>query len=201
MTVQLPPGMNIPTASTVGVPYGQGRPIRPDPSPKDYLARSEIAREQKSKPGRPTIFKDADELRHACLEYFQWVDDNPFLEQQVQFSAKQAAWAKTDKTKKRPYTQGGLCYYLAIPQRTWIDWRKSEQFGEVVSIIDDAIRRQKFEGAASGFFNVNIIARDLGLADKQEITGANGGPVQKITTDMTPEEAAEMYAKTREGEV
>lgn len=199
MTVQLPSGMNIPTASTVGVPYGKGRPIRPDPSKKDYLARSEIAREQGSKPGRPTIFKDADELRHACLEYFEWVDANPFLEQQVQFSAKQAAWAKTDKTKKRPYTQSGLCYYLAIPQETWNSWRKSEKFGEVVSEIDKAIRRQKFEGAASGFFNVNIIARDLGLADKQEITGANGGPVQKITTEMTPEEAAEAYAKTREG--
>lgn len=197
MTVQLPPGMNV-TASAVGVPYGAGRPIRPDPSPKDYLARSEIAREQKAKAGRPTIFKDADELRHACLEYFEWVDQNPLLEQQVQFSAKQAAWAKTDKTKKRPYTQGGLCYYLAIPQKTWIDWRRSEKFGKVVKEIDDAIYRQKFEGASSGFFNVNIIARDLGLADKQEITGPNGGPQETITTTMTPEEAAEAYAKTRE---
>ena len=29
---------------------------------------------------------------------------------------------------------------------------------------------QKFEGAASGIFNANIIARDLGLSDKQDIT-------------------------------
>jgi hypothetical protein len=28
---------------------------------------------------------------------------------------------------------------------------------------------QKFEGAASGAFNANIIARDLGLADKTEM--------------------------------
>lgn len=195
--VQLPPGMNV-TASSAGIPYGAGRPIRPDPSTKDYLARAEISREQKASAGRPTIFKDGDELRHACLEYFQWVDTNPLLEQQVQFSAKQAAWAKTDKTKKRPYTQGGLCYYLAIPQKTWIDWRRSEKFARVVKEIDDAIYRQKFEGASSGFFNVNIIARDLGLADKQEITGPGGGPQETITTTMTPAEAAEAYAKTRE---
>lgn len=197
MTVQLPPGMRI-TASSVGVPYGAGRPIRPDPSKTLYNASAEIAREQKASAGRPTIFKDADELEHACLEYFEWTEANPLLEQQVQFSSKQAMWAKTDKNKKRPYTQGALCIYLGIPQSTWVNWRKSDKFKTVVSRIEEVIFHQKFEGASAGFFNANIIARDLGLADKQEITGANGGPVEKITTNMTAAEAAEMYAKTRE---
>lgn len=198
MTVQLPPGIKIPP-SAAGIPYGAGRPIRPDPSKTFYNALAEIAREQKATAGRPTIFKNADELEHACLEYFQWVEDNPLLEQKVQFSAKQAMWAKTDATKKRPYTQGALCIYLGIPQSTWISWRTMDEFKSVVKRTEERIYHQKFEGASAGFFNANIIARDLGLADKQEITGAGGGPIEKITTEMTPEEAAEAYAKTREG--
>ena len=82
---------------------------------------------------------------------------------------------------------------------TWDVYRRDDRFRSVTSCVDEAIRQQKFEGAASGFFNPAIIARDLGLVDKQEVTGANGGPIEKITTNMTPEEAAEMYAKTREG--
>lgn len=197
MTVQLPPGIQI-TASAVGIPYGKGRPIRHDPERFFFKASAEIAREQRSGAGRPTIFKDGAELEHACLEYFQWVENNPLLEQQVQFSAKNAAWAKTNKTKMRPYTQGALCIYLGIPQSTWISWRVVDKFRDVVKRIEEAIYHQKLEGASAGFFNANIIARDLGLADKQEITGSGGGPVQKVTTTMTAEEAAEAYALTRE---
>ena len=36
---------------------------------------------------------------------------------------------------------------------------------------------QKFAGAAVGLFNANIIARDLGLTDKQEIKMDNANVV------------------------
>ncbi len=35
---------------------------------------------------------------------------------------------------------------------------------------EEAIRLQKFEGASSGFFNHNIIARDLGLMNQEQMT-------------------------------
>lgn len=199
MTVQLPPGMTV-LPSAVNIPYGKGRPIRPDPSDKFFMASAEIAREQRSGAGRPTIFKDGDELEHACLEYFQWVEDNPLLEEKVQFASKQAKWAKIDAQKKRPYTQGALCIYLGIPQSTWISWRSFDKFKDVVKRTEERIYHQKFEGAAAGFFNANIIARDLGLVDKQEVTGANGGPQETVTTTMTAAEAADAYARTRESE-
>jgi len=202
--VQLPPGVMQPPEniriipSAEGIPYGAGRPIRVDPSPATYKARAEICREQKPGAGRPTIFKDADELAHACAEYFEWVDNNPWKEQKVQFSNKLGAWATIDVNKKRPYTQGGLCIYLGIADQTWIAWRTVEQFKHVVAQAEKIIRENKFNGAAAGFFNPTIMARSLGLVDKQEIAGPNGGPQEVITSEMTPEEAAERYAKTRE---
>ena len=42
----------------------------------------------------------------------------------------------------------------------------------------EIIRTQKFAGAAADLLNANIIARDLGLADKNEVTGKDGGPVE-----------------------
>ncbi len=44
--------------------------------------------------------------------------------------------------------------------------------------VDEIIRTQKFQGASADLLNANIIARDLGLADKTELTGKDGGPVR-----------------------
>lgn len=197
MTVKLPSGIQI-TASAQGLKYGQGRPILPDPESAAYKARAEIARAQGSGAGRPTIFADAGELKHACTEYFKWVDQNPLYEDKATYDGKRGKWEHAELAKKRPYTQGALCFYLGIPALTWISWRQNDKFKDVVAEAESIIYHQKFEGAAAGFFKENIIARDLGLADKQEVTGTNGGPIERVTLDMTPEQAAEAYAKTRE---
>jgi len=42
----------------------------------------------------------------------------------------------------------------------------------------------KFEAAAGGLLNPNIIARDLGLAERTELTGRDGEPI-KTQLDVT----------------
>ena len=56
--------------------------------------------------------------------------------------------------------------------------RAKQDFSEVTTRVDEIIRTQKFQGAAADLLNPNIIARDLGLADKSELTGKDGGPVE-----------------------
>lgn len=204
MNVSLPPGMKdveLPRRATDGIPFGAGRPVRVDKQTLHVLAKCEVARDQEACPGRgrPTVFRDADELMHSCVEYMEWINANPLFEKQQKFSGTTCKFYEADLPKKRPFTVGGLCLYLGIATPTWDDYRRDERFKSTTVIIDEAIRNQKLEGAASGFFNPAIIARDLGLVDKQEVTGANGGPIEKITTTMSPAEAAEMYARTREG--
>lgn len=203
MTVQLPPGVVNPTPrrATEGIPFGEGRRFAIDRDKRAYMAVCENARHQKSKPGkgRPTIFADADDLEHACREYMFWSDRNPLYEKVKKFSGTSCKFYDADIPKKRPYTVGGLCNYLGVVSATWDEWRKNDEFKAVTQLIDEAIRQQKFEGASSGFFNPAIIARDLGLVDKQEVTGANGGPQTVVTATMTAEDAAEAYRLTREG--
>ena len=45
--------------------------------------------------------------------------------------------------------------------------------------------------------NPNIIARDLGLRDKQDhtLSGPGGGPIETINREMTAEEAAKIYSQ------
>jgi len=149
---------------------------------------------QASSLGRNPIFKTPAQLWKACVEYFEWVEQNPLKEQRVfQF---QGEVVKTEVDKMRAMTVGGLCIFLDINQSTWWEYCKKEVFSNVCSKANEIIRTQKFTGAAADLLNANIIARDLGLADKKEHTGKDGTPLRMITTNMTPQEAAEAYADT-----
>jgi len=148
----------------------------------------------KSSFGRQPIFKTQAQLWKACAEYFEWVEANPLLEEKI-FCA-QGKVVRTHLSKMRAMTLGGLCIFLDIQMSTWQTYRIREGFTAVTAMVDETIRNQKFTGAAADMLNAKIIARDLGLADRHEYTGADGGPIQTITSSMTPQEAAEAYADT-----
>ncbi|WP_290688531.1 terminase small subunit [Haematobacter sp. UBA3484] len=52
---------------------------------------------------------------------------------------------------------------------------------EVITRVEQIIRTQKFEGAAADLLNPNIIARELGLADKTEMSGPEGGAIKTVS--------------------
>ena len=62
---------------------------------------------------------------------------------------------------------GGLCNFIDLAISNFKEYEKREDYQAVTTRVRQIIYNQKFEGAASGFLNANIIARDLGLADKQ----------------------------------
>lgn len=129
----------------------------------------------RSSHGRKPIFADAAQLEAACDEYFEWVEANPLYEEQA--FAYQGVVKKEPIAKMRAMTLAGLCIFLDIDRATWADYAAREGFLLVTTRVDDIIRTQKFAGAAAGLLNANIIARDLGLADKSELTGKDGGPI------------------------
>ena len=133
----------------------------------------------RAKHGRDKIFSSPDILWESCLEYFQWCEDNPLQEEKVFHT--NGVITRADVGKMRAMTVSGLCIFLDIDQSTWDNYRNEESYKDFFLIITRAekvIRTQKFTGAAADMLNPNIIARDLGLSDKSELTGANGGPIQ-----------------------
>lgn len=121
---------------------------------------------QRSSHGRKPIFGGADELWEACCEYFDWVEANPLYEDKL--VTFQGAATHEPCAKMRAMTISGLCIFLDISIQAWTEYREREGFGEVTSRVDEIIRTQKFQGAAAELLNPNIIARELGLAEKND---------------------------------
>jgi len=123
--------------------------------------------EARSSHGRKPLFETPEALWEAACEYFQWVEDNPLWEDKV--TSFQGINTHEPVAKMRAMTQAGLYIFLDIDRSTWDAYSvRSEDFTAVTSRVEDVIRSQKFAGAAADLLNANIIARDLGLADKQE---------------------------------
>lgn len=132
--------------------------------------------EQRSKHGRNPIFAGPDDLWDACCEYFQWVEDNPLFESKP--FAYQGVVVQEPVAKMRAMTIDGLCIFLDVARDTWNNYREREDFLAVCMRVEQIIRTQKFQGAAADLLNPSIIARDLGLADKSELSGPDGGPLK-----------------------
>ena len=141
----------------------------------------------RSKHGRNRLFASAELLWEACCEYFQWVEDNPLLEMKP--FAYQGVVIQEPVAKMRAMTINGLCLFLDIDETTWRAWREVDDFSTVVSKAEKIIYEQKFTGAAADLLNPNIIARDLGLADKKDLGSSDGSmsPVTVVFSDATGE--------------
>ena len=132
--------------------------------------------------GAPPKFKTPEELLEACCGYFEWIEQNS-LEEEVLVSYQGLT---THETKHHPSAMllSSLCLYIGVDPSTWSGWRKTRpDLSSVMQWAEDVIYDQKFRGAAGGMFSPNIIARDLGLADRSELTGKNGGPIEALTID------------------
>jgi hypothetical protein len=133
---------------------------------------------RRTKHGRDKLFKDPETLWEAAQEYFQWCHDNPLIE--IDFVGKDAQ--QVEKPKMRAFTWSGLEIYLDIDS---LKHYKSDpnysDFFPVITRIEKIMYTQKFEGAAAGFLNPNIIARDLRLFDNDptptNLTVTISGPI------------------------
>ncbi|TNE74984.1 DNA-packaging protein [bacterium] len=134
----------------------------------------------RSKDGKDKVFEKPEDLFNACNEYFEWCEENP-LQEEVVFHS-QGNITKTTVAKRRPFTLNGLCIFIDISLDGFYLYEKRDDYVGVTKKVREIIYNQKFEGAASGFFNANIIARDLGLADKSDIT-SQGEKVQIYLPD------------------
>lgn len=124
-----------------------------------------------SQVGRSRAFETADDLREASLEYLAWADANPLFETKT--AMWQGSFVATEVPKPRAVTIVGLCLHLGISRFTWHNYRVSDEFDLVCEEIEDRMKQYKFENAVAGLMNPTLIARDIGLVDKQEIDLSN----------------------------
>lgn len=154
-----------------------------DPSTGHFLPGNKFWLARSSHGAKPK-FTNPDDLWDACVEYFEWNAANPLYE------AKAFAYEGNVTIEHLPLmramTIGALCLFLDISESTWHEWRNTRSdLSEVIREVEAVIRAQKFEGASANLLNANIIARDLGLADKSELTGKDGSAIKVETRNQS----------------
>lgn len=122
--------------------------------------------------GRPKKYTPTG-LWKKALQYFDWVVKNPLYEQ------KAFANSPTKSIPKmRAMTELAFCLFAGIDRAMFTKYKQGiepyQDFSYIAGRISDIIYQQKFEGASADLLNSNIIARDLGLRDKTELTGKDG---------------------------
>jgi hypothetical protein len=132
---------------------------------------------QRSTHGREKIFSTPDLLWQAACEYFQWCEDNPIKDPR----------SFGQRNIQRPYTLVGMCRFLGVnsvyfqqleDQFKGKEDEQSKEFSNIIILIKETCYQQKFENAVIGVYKENIIARDLGLTDKKDIT-TDGNPLNE----------------------
>lgn len=121
----------------------------------------------RSKHGRNKKYETEKELWDAACEYFEWVEANPLFEEKAFHFQGQVI--REPIAKMRAMTIQGLCFFLGISDEGLRKYEQHEDFVGIVREIKHVIYNQKFSGAAADLLNANIIARDLGLSDKQDL--------------------------------
>lgn len=116
--------------------------------------------------GQPRIFSSPEQLWSLCQDYFEWIEENPLLEAKT-FCHK-GLLVKDEVPRMRAMSIRGLCVHLGMNVDTWYDYKKKDEFKEVVNHVSTLIFNQKFEGAAGGQLNALIISRDLGLVEQSK---------------------------------
>ena len=175
-----------------------------DPATGRFLPGNR-AWEKRSSAGPNPKFETPEQLWSACVEYFEWVEETPLWEDKVMSAG--GVPVHTPVAKMRAMTIGGLCLFLDVDRTTWEEWRSSRpDLSRIITRAEQVIYQQKFSGAAADLLNANIIARELGLAEKSELSGPNGGAIETRATfdlsSMTDDELAAyrtLHAAARRG--
>lgn len=122
---------------------------------------------QRASHGPKQIFDDPQKLFEACVEYFVWCENNPLISEKVAF-AKDGSVLRAEVKHIRAMLQSSLALFLGVTFKTFLQWgNEREDLKPVIQWAQKVIYDQKFTAAAAGLLNANIIARELGLADRQ----------------------------------
>lgn len=111
-----------------------------------------------------------DGLWEEAVKYFEWISEKVWNKKEA-IKSGELAGTLIDIPTSTPMSIEGFCLFADLGRTTFNDYEKDldPDFPLVVAKIKSVIESHQFEGATVGAFNSSIIARKLGLADKQEI--------------------------------
>ena len=134
--------------------------------------------------GVEEMFNDPEKLRLAAIMYFDWAESNRILVGEMVKGGLMAGAIYT-VPYYRVFSISGLAVYLGLGVQKFNRLCKRPELVDVRDWIDSVIRAQKFELAAAGAINPNLIAKDLGLdgVNTEHAPGGTGVNIEVRNTE------------------
>lgn len=117
---------------------------------------------QRRRVGRPLKVETPEQFAEMAEQYFNWVDNNPYLDED--FVGKDAA--SVIRKRRRPYMLIELAQWLGFSRvEDMNNYAERKEFSATYYTCRTRIEGQLLTGASASHFNANIISRLLGLSD------------------------------------
>lgn len=124
--------------------------------------------------GRPRKVATPQKLLYLFKSYVEDRKSRPLrFEEKERGMVGESDISKTKtRTKHHPLSIGDFCVYLGNCRHWWNEL--PDDFLEVKRYIADWVFHYQLKGAETGEFNANIVARELGLAEKKQVDVGEG---------------------------
>lgn len=143
----------------------------------------------------PRKFQTPSDLWNKAVEYFEWCAASPHREHHAVKMKRGDGLEDLEHyslPRLRYLSKVGLCAYLGIDRRNYARNYESDVFGEAYKDVAQAIaviiEEQQLTGAAAGIFNATIVARQLGLSDKQEVKHELSNDFESLLEDAADDD-------------
>jgi hypothetical protein len=149
--------------------------------------------------GRPPLYKTVEDMEMLIESYFKECDSR----------TRSIYSVKRDEVltipNPEPYTMSGLAYRLGMNRQTLLNYSKKDKFIGTIKKARDRVemdierRMNDKETFTPGLiFNAK---NNFDWRDRQELTGADGGPVENSTTvTFMPKQLPDQYWKPEEAQ-
>jgi len=130
-----------------------------------------------------------EKLWDEAIKYFDWISEQVWNKKEA-IKSGELAGNLIDIPTSTPMSIKSFCLFADITHRTFLNYESEEgyeDYFQVTSRIRSIIESQQFEGATVGAYNQNIIARTLGLADKQDLTTGGKELPQSVVVFKLPD--------------
>lgn len=119
--------------------------------------------------GRPPKFTPA-QLLHKFEEYIADREARPLIDKTTESGTTGNNTINKETQRATPHllSIGDFCVFLGTSRNWWNEL--TDDYLGVKTRISTYISEYQLKGASNGVFNANIVARLLGLADKQQVT-------------------------------
>jgi len=106
------------------------------------------------------------EVEQKAIEYIKEYIENPIEEKD--FRGKDSN--EVTLQKPRAMIKESICFWLGIGTTTWDEWKKDKKYKGIITRIEQFMYSYNFEYSSANQMNSSIIAKKLGLVEKQENT-------------------------------